>query len=77
MGSESLDQEIKTEVKSILQGADLSALSERNVREILSEKFGDVVQNEHVKKLVTVSLLTLLHSHLMSILDPHTFASRK
>ncbi len=56
MGSTSSDEEIKSEVQSILQRADLSALSERNVREILSEKFGDAVRTEHVKKLITVRL---------------------
>lgn len=76
MGSKSLEEEIRSEVKTILQGADLSALSERNVREILSEKFGDAVQNEHVKKVITVRLFALLF-HLMSsqsILDPHTIS---
>ncbi|CAL8467636.1 g7174 [Coccomyxa elongata] len=62
MGSKSSEEEIKSEVQSILQGADLSALSERNVREILSEKFGDAVRTEHVKKLITEEIEDYLAS---------------
>ncbi|BDA42711.1 probable RNA polymerase II transcriptional coactivator KIWI [Coccomyxa sp. Obi] len=62
MGSHISEEEIKSAVKSILQGADLSALSERNVREILSEKFGDAVRTKDVKNLITEEIQDYLAS---------------
>jgi hypothetical protein len=48
------EADIRREVKIILEEADLSTVSERNIRELLSSKFGDAVETDAYKKLITV-----------------------
>ncbi len=47
--------EIKKEVNVILETADLTTLCERNIRELLTGKFGDVVQTDAYKKMIAVT----------------------
>jgi len=49
------ETEVKQEVKAILEGADLSTLSERKIRELLADKFGDAVHTNPMKLLIAVS----------------------
>lgn len=56
------ETEVKQEVKTILEGADLSTLSERKIRELLAEKFGDAVYTNPTKLLIAVSTSDILTS---------------
>ena len=50
---------IKTQLQEILQNADLNTLSERNVRELLSQRLGwDAAQLEEHKSFIKVAVST-------------------
>lgn len=55
--SNSSKDDVKSHLQDILQNADLNTLSERNVREQMSDKFGwDASQLEEHKPLIKVGL---------------------
>ncbi|KAK9909758.1 hypothetical protein WJX75_007053 [Coccomyxa subellipsoidea] len=64
------EADIRREVKIILEEADLSTVSERNIRELLSSKFGDAVETDAYKKLITAEIEDFL-ANLAPLEDTH------
>lgn len=54
MADEGPTSEIKDELKAILGTADWATLTERKVRDLLCDKFGNVAQTQSVRSLIAV-----------------------
>ncbi len=71
MASDASMPEILEELKAILAAADLETLTERNVRDLLVDKFGAVANYSEIKALISVWFHHFVSGSLLLLLIEH------